>query len=296
MRAGETNQLDDLGDPVGVEVGATRLAQRDLAFVGGGLIVDSEAAHPVVHRARDAGGADGIERVHRRDEAETGRRGEPTEARHVELALAHHRDQHVQRLFGDAVDLLDVQQRPVAQRRRERPVDEDIGVVPLGHHPCRIEVADEASRGQLGVALDELEPDAEFVRHGAQQRRLAGAGRPLDDHVTVGDQRSDDQFDLTSSADDGRADRRDEFRRLQGRGWDSGLRHVTSSIAEPSDPLVRVDGSAVNDDTADVRAVAHRLVAVVDLVERVAIGDQLVELELAVAVQVRADWGCRHAG
>ena len=155
----------------------------------------------------------------------------------MQFAFAHDRDQNVQGLLGHTVDLLDVQQRTVAQRRSEGTVDEDVGVVALRHHACRIEVPDESSRGEFRVALDELEPDAELVGNRAQQRRLAGSGRALDHHVTIGDQRGDDQFDLAPSTDDRGPDRGNEF------GWkrarcvgDRWLRHVTSSPAEPSDP------------------------------------------------------------
>src|SRR5688572_5266895 len=44
--------------------------------------------------------------------------------------------------------------------------------------------------------------------------------------------------------------------------------------------------SVVDDHAADVLAVAHRLVAGLDLGQRVAGRDQLVELELTVAVEV----------
>ena len=64
---------------------------------------------------------------------------------------------------GTRLSLLDVQQRAVAQRRGERPVDEHVGVVALAEHPCRVEVADDASRRELGVALDELEADPQLV-------------------------------------------------------------------------------------------------------------------------------------
>ena len=125
----------------------------------------------------------------------------------MQLALAHHGDEHVERLLGDAVDLLDVEQRAVAHRRHQRAVDEHVGVVAVGQHPGRIEVADEAGRGQLGVALDELEAEPELVGDGAQQRALAGARRPLEQHVAVGGQRGDHQFDLALAADDAAAGR-----------------------------------------------------------------------------------------
>jgi hypothetical protein len=44
------------------------------------------------------------------------------------------------------------------------------------------------------VALDELESDAQHVRDGAQERRLAGSGRPFENDVAVGVESSDDEF------------------------------------------------------------------------------------------------------
>jgi hypothetical protein len=120
----------------------------------------------------------------------------------VQLALAHHGDEDVERLLRHAVELLDVEQGALAHRRDQRPVDEDVGVVALGEHAGRVEVADEAGRGQLGVALDELEADAELVGDGAQQRRLAGAGRALDDHVAPGVEGRQDELELPLAPDE----------------------------------------------------------------------------------------------
>ena len=120
----------------------------------------------------------------------------------MQLALAHHGDQHVERLLRHAVELLDVEQRAVAHRRHQGAVDEDVGVVALGQHARRVEVADQSRRGQLSVALDELEPDAELVGDGAQQRRLAGAGRTLDEHVAAGIEGGEDELELALAADE----------------------------------------------------------------------------------------------
>ena len=128
---------------------------------------------------------------------------DPPEPRHVELALAHHRDEDVERLLRHPIELLDVQQRPVTHRRDQRPVDEDVGVVPLGEHPGRIEVPDESRRRQLGVALDELEADAQLVGDGPEQRRLAGAGRPLDHDVAAGVERGEHELELPPPPDAG---------------------------------------------------------------------------------------------
>ena len=121
---------------------------------------------------------------------------------HVQLPLAHHRDEHVERLLGDPVELLDVEQRAVAHRRDQRAVDEHVGVVALGQHPGRVEVPDEAGRRQLGVALDELEADAELVGDGPQQRRLAGAGRALDEDVASGVEGGQHELQLALAPDE----------------------------------------------------------------------------------------------
>ena len=93
------------------------------------LVVDQEAAGPVVDRARDASRAHGVEGVHGGHEPEAGRRHHPAESGHVQLGLAHHRDEDVERLLRDAVDLLHVEQRAVVQGRHQRPVDEHVGRV-----------------------------------------------------------------------------------------------------------------------------------------------------------------------
>jgi hypothetical protein len=63
-------------------------------------------------------------------------------------------------------------------------------------------VPDEPRRRELGVALDELEADPELVRDGTQQRGLARARWPLEQHVAVGGQGGDDEFDLAPPPDD----------------------------------------------------------------------------------------------
>ena len=167
-----------------------------------------------------------------------------TEPGHVQLALAHHRDEDVERLLGDPVDLLDVEQRPVPQRLDQRAVDEDVGAVALGQHPGRVEVADEAGRRQLGVALDEGEADAELVGDGPEQRRLPGAGRPLEQDVAAGGEGRDDDLQLATRG-----------RRPGGAAGRAGRPRRARSVED--------------DHAADVLAVAHVLVALVDLVERV---------------------------
>ena len=61
---------------------------------------------------------------------------------------------------------------------------------------------DEPGRRQLGVALHELEADAELVGHRPQQRRLPGARRTLEQDVPPGGERGHDQLELATPADD----------------------------------------------------------------------------------------------
>src|SRR6185437_5133863 len=65
------------------------------------------------------------------------------------------------------------------------------------------------------------------------------------------------------------------------------IRSATDQISSGSD---QQQTTSVADQAADVEAVAHVLVALVDLFERVLPGDQFVELELAVVVHLE------HAG
>ena len=84
----------------------------------------------------------------------------------------------------------------------QRTVDEHVGDVAVGQHASRVEVADQPGGRELGVALDELEADAQLVGHGAQQRRLAGARRALQQDVPAGGQRRDHQLQLPPPAHD----------------------------------------------------------------------------------------------
>ena len=143
---------------------------HDRLLVARGLVAHGDPAGAVVDGGRDARGADGVERVHRRDEPEPGRGRDPAEPRDVQLALRHHGDEHVERLLGDPVELLDVEQPAAAQRGDQRPVDEDLLDVAVGQHPRGVEVPDQPRGGQLGVALDEQERDVPGGRDRAQER------------------------------------------------------------------------------------------------------------------------------
>ncbi len=123
-------------------------------------------------------------------------------------ALGHHGDQHVQRLLGDPVDLLDVEQRTLTERPHQRAVDEHVGRVALAEDAGGIEVADQPGRRQFGVALDELEPWPVSAAMDRSRVDLPVPGGPSND-VTVGERGCDDQFDLSSARPPARSDRRE---------------------------------------------------------------------------------------
>ena len=120
----------------------------------------------------------------------------------MQLALAHHRDEHIERLFRNAVDLFDIQQRAFAHCADERTIDKHIGVVSVGEHPRRVEVTNEARRGEFGIAFDKFESEAEFVGNGTQQRALTGARRPLEQNMTICVEGRQHQFDFALTTND----------------------------------------------------------------------------------------------
>ena len=107
-----------------------------------------------------------------------GAAGMRPEPGHVDLALGERADEHVEGLLRDAVELLDVEQPALAQRRDQRAVDEDLRQVAGLEHERGVEVADQPRRRQLRVALDELDAEVGGVGDGAQQRRLPVPGGP----------------------------------------------------------------------------------------------------------------------
>ena len=120
----------------------------------------------------------------------------------MQFLFAHHGDQHVERLFGNAVDLFHVEQGTLGHRRDQGAVHEHVGGIAINQYAGRVEVAHQTRRGEFGIAFNELETDAEFVGDGAQQRALTGARRPLEHDVAIGGQRGDHEFELAAPADD----------------------------------------------------------------------------------------------
>ncbi len=76
--AGAPDELDDPLDPH--RVGAADRADDDRLLLLRRLVVDAEPAHAVVDGAGDPRRADGVERVHRRDEPEAGVGDDPAQA------------------------------------------------------------------------------------------------------------------------------------------------------------------------------------------------------------------------
>src|SRR6266566_2570016 len=251
MLTGGPGQLDRLGDQGGL--GARCRELHDLSFVLGVLVADGDPAGPVVQRHRQPGGAHRVVRVHGRDQPEALVGGNAAQPRHVDLALGHDGEQNVDGLFGDPVELLDVQQPAIAHGPHQRPVGEVLRAVPLLEHERRVEGPDEAGRGQLGAALNQDEFGVPGRRDLPQQGGLAGARRPFEQDVGARRERGPDQLQLALAPD-----------YLFGQCGQSVL---------------------VNDDAADVLAGHQVVIALVDLFQLVRPGDDLVELEVAGLVQ-----------
>ena len=83
---------------------------HDLALLLLVEVADRDPAHAVGDRLAHTRGADRVERIHRGDQHEAVGRRDPSEPRERDLALGHRGDQDVQRLLGDPVELLQVQQ------------------------------------------------------------------------------------------------------------------------------------------------------------------------------------------
>jgi hypothetical protein len=148
------------------------------------------------------GGADRVERVHGRDQPEPAVGADQAQPGNRDLALGQHRDQDVQRLLGDPVELLQVQQRAAAHGGQQRAVGEAGAHVALGQHLGRVVLAHQPGRGQLGVALGEHHLLTGLAGDIAQQRRLPGARRALDHDVPPGGQRDRQHLALAAQADD----------------------------------------------------------------------------------------------
>ncbi len=87
------------------------------------------------------------------------------------------------------------------------PSEKISGPVALVEHQRRVEVPDQPGRGQLGVALDHHEGDLPTAGDLAQQRRLAGAGRALEQHVRPAEQGGLEDLRLAGTLDDGDGER-----------------------------------------------------------------------------------------
>src|SRR4028118_914638 len=100
-----------------------------------------------------------------------------------DLALGEPGDWGVERLLGDPVELLEVEQAVPAHRRQQRPVGEAAGDVAVGEDGGAVALATQPGRRQLGVARDEDPLLADVGGDGTQQRGLARPRRALQDDV-----------------------------------------------------------------------------------------------------------------
>ena len=93
-----------------------------------------------------------------------GCRGDHADPGHRDLPLGHRAEQHVERVLGRPVELLDVEEPAALHRLHQRAGHEVVRAVVLAQHPGRVVVADQPGRRQLGVALDQHERHAPVGR------------------------------------------------------------------------------------------------------------------------------------
>ena len=134
---------------------------------------------------------------------------------------------------------------PAAQGGQERSVDEGVGAVPAFEHLGGIVRSEQPGRCELGVALDEHELGPDHRSHAAQERRLAGARRPFEQHVAPGGEGGKHQLGLASATDHRGFDRcqrrRCEVHRGDHRGWPPPTANGELGLAVVSVEPQRVD-------------------------------------------------------
>ena len=107
----------DADHHTGTTCGLSRGGFDDGTFVELVLISHGNAAHTVVDSLRDTSCADGVSWVHRGDQAEGTVSRDAADTGNVKFALGQCRDEDIQRLLGNAVQLFDVQQATVGDAR-----------------------------------------------------------------------------------------------------------------------------------------------------------------------------------
>ena len=153
----------------------------------------------------------------------------------MQLALGHRGQQGVERVLGHAVELLDVEEAAAAHGVGKRARHEVLGPVAVPEDLGRVVVADELLRGELGVALDEHQRDAVVAGDRAQDRRLARAGRALQQEVTPGREHGEHAANLLLAADDEAADREVALLDVQLGGPGELRRHAALNAFQPAD-------------------------------------------------------------
>jgi len=200
MFTGGAGKLGGLGDQ-GL-LGILRGELNDLALVFCVLVADGNPAGPVVERHRQPRCPHRVVRVHGGDQTEALVSGHAPEPRHVDLALGHDAQQDIDRLFGNPVELLDIQQPAIAHGPDERTVGEVLRTVPLFQDQRRIKGSDQPGRRQLGAALNEHELGVPGLGNLPEQRGLTGTWRPLEQDVGARRERCSHQFQLALAPDD----------------------------------------------------------------------------------------------
>ena len=299
MLAGGPGEGYGLGDQG--RLGLLGREPHDLPFLLGVLVADRDPAGPVVQRHRQPRRAHGVVGVHGRDQPEARVREDPPEPRHVDLALGHDGEQHVDRFFRNPVEFLDVQQAAVAHGPDQRAVGEVLRPVALLQDQRRVEGPDQARRGQLGAPLDQDELGVPGLRDLPEHGGLARAGRSLDQDVGAGSERGTGPAPARAgarqpgsasgqssrSARVGQAATRPLECSRSARVGQAATRPLNALGARVSDKPPRGRSMLVDDDAAYVLAGQQVLVTLVDLIQGVGPGDDLIELEIAGLVQAK---------
>ena len=155
----------------------------DRLFLGGALIADLEVLEPVADGLGEVAGGDVLRRVLRRHDLEPFGGAHLPEVRHLHQPLVERGQQQVLRGLGQAVQLVQEEDTPLAHGPHQRSRDEGLLAVAAREDQRRVEPAGEATLGEAVVAVHAHRLAAEGVADGERERRLARAHRPLQQQV-----------------------------------------------------------------------------------------------------------------
>ena len=162
----------------------------DRALGGRVLVAENDPADPVGDRVAHPSGPDRVEWVHGGDQPEACAGPDHAEPGHRDLALGEHRDQDVEGLLGDPVELLQVQEGAGPHRPQQRSVGKAGRHVSLVKHLRGVVLADQPGGRELGVALGEDDG-------------LAGLGHLADEPLAQARATPEDGFNLGPVGRDG---------------------------------------------------------------------------------------------